>query len=664
MTPKNLQSMVHGLVGAPIEIMKPTQIKERVEFWSRFLLSTVFALQFSLSSSYSYEAQITSFTASSALSGWPLTNAFDGSQQTAWSSVNRPNPNAVEHVAFWFSGFTNINYVRLAPRFNATNQALGFPVSFHVCHSDGSAWITNRTVTGMHRPYRNAEIILALPTVNCNGILVQATTLGNDLVGNNLFQLAEIRAGYDSDLANRIVWSGVSNLSGTVEMRNVGARQFDPQRLANWHFDARNPILQPKSGDWRNIYAAFSVANGLNTWNVYFGGWDGVSLSNDAISLTVTSNRFDTFGPHQVVIDSGPLKAVNNESVVKVSPTNWVMTYTTLYNSRPEIPTNTLINKPSYAVSTNGVNWTPSIGDTNFLVTMSGYPNWSGVDANGMNALYHDGSLFHLYFGDLANFTGVQHATSLDGHNFTYEGAVLNEPLIVNDVKRFSYLGNDVFIWAYHLNTDRIYYSLGTNLSHAGPSALTLFTNHGPEDRYIVSGSFVREDNKLLGCLFGAGATTNLMTNQIYARWLQREVVFTNSFVRWGDTAQAVGPDKLHLYMSTNLNVETGQFEIYAEDGVTLEYRSPLLTILPGDVWQVIDPLEIAGARMIDPTRFEITLRGPVGRPYRLLAATNAAPLLHEWTQLTNGVFSTGAVPFTDDQVTNYPTKCYRIVSP
>lgn len=614
-----------------------------------------------------YEPVITGFTASSTLSGWQLANAFDGDNQTVWSTVVYGNANVSHFIEFSFANPTNINYVRLTPRFHPTDgYAMCFPVSFEIASSNGFQWVTQRTVSGMQRPYRNADILLPFPTVTCNAVKVTAKVLGDDNSTNHLFafQLAEVRAGYEPDFANRMIWSGNNAGAGVVEFQNVGARDFNPTRLANWRYDERNPVLQASTGIHRNIYAPFPVAAGNDTWNVYFGGWDGSSTPNDTISMTVTTNRFATFGPHRKLIASGDFTHANNESVVRVSSTDWRMAYTTGSGLTNQLA------KPGYATSTNGLDWTPTAGSTNYLMTMSGYAGWTNADLNGVNSLYYDGSLFHLYFSDMKKYyagEGVQHAFSSDGWNFTYQQRVLDAPVIVNDVRKFTHDGKDVFIWGYlfaDYDWSHISYSLGSSLTNAGTNVATIFRSHGTNDSYMISCGFVQDENRLIGCLYGASYTSGFIPSQIFAQWLQRGVVFTNSFVRWGDTAQAVGPDRLHLNMSTNLNVETGQFEIYAEDGVTLEYRSPLLTILPGDVWQLIDPLVIEGARMVDQTRFEITLSGPGGRSYRLLAATNAARPLNEWTQLTNGIFRTGSIPFSDSQVANYPSRFYRVVSP
>jgi hypothetical protein len=361
-------------------------------------------------------------------------------------------------------------------------------------------------------------------------------------------------------------------------MRNIGARDFNPSRLARWHYDVRNPIIQPLAGSYRNIYAATPVNNGPGCWNVFFGGWDGSASGNDKVSVTVTLDKFNTFGSHVLEINNGSYIHVNNDSVIKVAPNDWRMAYTTYANNG--------LNKPCFAVSTDGINWTPNSGNPAYLMTMSGYANWANADLNGMNVIYFDGTLFHMYFGDFHNWPGVHHATSPNNINYTYAQKLLNDGVMVNDMKKFTVGGSPSYIWGYHANGDHMYYSLGPNPSNAGTGLGTLFLNKGSADRYMVSCGFVQDANKLIGCLYGAGAVSSLDQNRIFARWLQRMTLFSNASVRWGDIEDSNGPDKTRVYMASGQNVETGQIQIFAEDGSTLEYTSPQLTILAGDIWE------------------------------------------------------------------------------
>jgi hypothetical protein len=75
------------------------------------------------------------------------------------------------------------------------------------------------------------------------------------------------------------------------------------------------------------------------------------------------------------------------------------------------------------------------------------------------------------------------------------------------------------------------------------------------------------------------------VSNRIYARWLQKRVIFQNANVRWGDVERSYGPDIIHLALVSGDSIETGRIYVYDTDGQTLLYRSPLVTIQAGDIW-------------------------------------------------------------------------------
>ena len=60
------------------------------------------------------------------------------------------------------------------------------------------------------------------------------------------------------------------------------------------------------------------VSNGPGGWNIYFGGWDGVSSCHDSVSVSVTENNFATLNPHFPMIATGAAIHVNNPSAIKV----------------------------------------------------------------------------------------------------------------------------------------------------------------------------------------------------------------------------------------------------------------------------------------------------------------------------------------------------------
>jgi hypothetical protein len=61
---------------------------------------------------------------------------------------------------------------------------------------------------------------------------------------------------------------------------------------------------------------------------------------------------------------------------------------------------------------------------------------------------------------------------------------------------------------------------------------------------------------------------------------------------------------------------------------------------------------------------FKLSGTGPAGAGYRILASTNLALPLSNWTAAATGSFSGGVFAFTDTQATNSPQRFYRVVTP
>jgi hypothetical protein len=61
---------------------------------------------------------------------------------------------------------------------------------------------------------------------------------------------------------------------------------------------------------------------------------------------------------------------------------------------------------------------------------------------------------------------------------------------------------------------------------------------------------------------------------------------------------------------------------------------------------------------------FQLGGIGPVDSTYKVLATTNIAEPLSNWTQVDSGTFSGGTFTFTDPNTTNYPRRFYQVVMP
>jgi len=86
---------------------------------------------------------------------------------------------------------------------------------------------------------------------------------------------------------------------------------------------------------------------------------------------------------------------------------------------------------------------------------------------------------------------------------------------------------------------------------------------------WVVRGPQASPGRKLLGVLYGAGPVPSLDHNSIYARWLQKRVMFVAEDGRRFPGTKSLGPDRQLLALPAAGPI-TGRFEVYGEDGVTL----------------------------------------------------------------------------------------------
>jgi hypothetical protein len=377
---------------------------------------------------------------------------------------------------------------------------------------------------------------------------------------------------------------------GCVAVTGIAAGAFNP---AIWqsntlHFlpDFRSPLLEPLEGKWRNIYAPSAVEL-PDGYRVFYGAWDGVPTGNDRIYSLWTDRRFQTFSGRHSVLLPGTYTHVCNVNAFGREDGRLALC-STVY------PVASL-NKPAFFVSdATGTNWNgrpePCTVSTGDLVTMTGY-DYPNADINGMNVLLVEDGGYRLYFADFKNFTGVFRATSTNGHDYRFDAKVLDGAAAPNDVKKFRVSGVDHYLMGLHGNGDRLWFSLSTDGRHF-PAKSALLSNLGAEDRYIValgwvvSGEPRDPKRRLLGVLYGAGAAPSLDKNRIFARWLQKRVVFVAESGAPCAGAHSLGPDCQLLRLDSEAPVR-GTFEVYAEDGRTLLGVSRATEVAPGREYRV-----------------------------------------------------------------------------
>lgn len=370
--------------------------------------------------------------------------------------------------------------------------------------------------------------------------------------------------------------------AGTVEIQGVGAGAFRPEwweaETLNWVFDARSPVLAPREGRLRNIYAPTIVCEG-DRWRIYYGAWDGVDTGNDRIYTTWTED-FISFGDRQMVIDHGVYIHVCNCCAIR-TPEGFRMVCTAYPHREGGL------NRPVAYFSSDGLTWNgglPHVAGYGDLVELTGYANWGNADINGMNAILYEDGKYRLYFGDFRNFGQVHRASSANLASFSYDGPVLDAAVAVNDVKRFEVGGETWYLMAAHMNGDTLWYALSRDgMSFAPRHVLTRCRSEA--DRYMVAVGWVTDGERLYGFLYGAGATPHLNENRIFAKWLQKRVEVTLEDGSVPETLGAVGPDTVRLALPQG--EAKGTLRVYAEDGETVLGEVADVTWRPGQRWRV-----------------------------------------------------------------------------
>lgn len=380
---------------------------------------------------------------------------------------------------------------------------------------------------------------------------------------------------------------------GTVEIHNVGAGEFNPDHwragTLNIVPDMRAPMITPRlDGVFRNIYApsAVQIPGG---WRLFYGAWDGVHTGNDRI-YCVTTTDFLTFDRWQTVIENGVFIHVCNVSAVAHAQGDYHLVCTAY-------PVGDNLNKPAAfqvrfpedraesASSAGRAASEPVTAAHDHLAAITGYEPFDKADMNGVNAILLEDGQYRLYFGDFKNWGHVHRASSADGKHFRYDGTCLAARMMVNDVKKFTHAGKPCYLMGLHANRDKLWYALSQDGMTFEPQQ-ELAASVGPEDRYIVAIGWVVCDERLLGFVYGAGAVPGLDRNRLFARWLQKTVVFTDEAGEKRTATAALGPDRAILSMGQAKTL-SGHLQILAEDARTPVSAPLAVKLTAGGVYRL-----------------------------------------------------------------------------
>jgi len=372
---------------------------------------------------------------------------------------------------------------------------------------------------------------------------------------------------------------------GMAEIHGVSAGVFHPEHWIQdtLHFlpDYRSPLLEPKwDGVYRNIYAP-SVVKEAGGFRLFYGAWDGTDTGHDNI-YCVDTDDFLTFHNRRTLIHHNAFTHVCNVNVSRLFGGEYRMMCTAYPDEHGR-------NKPITFSSPDGQRWNgepaPYKARMSDLVSIEGYEGYANADINGMNVLFYEDERFYLYFNDFQRFGSVYRAGGKDGRHFRFEGPVLEVPAVVNDVKKFVAAGQAYYLMGLHMNRQTLWYSLSRDGRTFEP-VRTLGRNQGEEDRYIVSIGWVVDGERLLGYLYGAGAAPELNRNRIFARWLQKQVVFVDREGKRYAPSCSLGPDRQFIPVPSSGRLE-GHFEVYAEDGLTKLAEGLPATLTAGGVYRL-----------------------------------------------------------------------------
>jgi hypothetical protein len=376
--------------------------------------------------------------------------------------------------------------------------------------------------------------------------------------------------------------------AGTIEVQGISAGAFNPTywvgNTLNWVPDVRVPMFAAlTTSPNQNIYAPWALEQPAG-WRMFYGGWDGTATPNDRV-YSVTTSDFLSFDNRTLVIDHGAFEHVNNVNVQELPDGSLHMMCTAgAYDQ---------LNWPAYFSSPDGLTWNGSpapyqaqLGD---IVDIQGYSDYPYGGFNAGNVLFRDNNAWTFYFYDNNNPNGgIHRATGSSPQTVQFQGIALATGHDPNDVKKFVVGGQTRYLMGLMSNAAQVWYSLSNDGATFQPEQ-TLFSHLSSQDTSMVSVNFVISGSRLLGVLYGANAGTpdsQLASNQIFSRWLQKRVLITDSAGVQYSAQGGYGPDRQWFQAPASGSLE-GTMVVYAEDGVTL-LGSSVVTLTAGKAYTLV----------------------------------------------------------------------------
>jgi hypothetical protein len=167
---------------------------------------------------------------------------------------------------------------------------------------------------------------------------------------------------------------------------------FDPAiwEAGKLHFlpDARSPLLEPRSGKFRNIYAP-SIVQTKDGWGNLLRRL-GRRTHRQRPHLPRHDARLpDLLATAKSIVEHGDFRHVCNVSATRLPAGSLAMMCTAYPDAKG-------LNKPASFLDPDAE--APHVAKREDVITIDGYPAYGGADINGMNVLLHEDGRFRLYF--------------------------------------------------------------------------------------------------------------------------------------------------------------------------------------------------------------------------------------------------------------------------
>jgi hypothetical protein len=380
--------------------------------------------------------------------------------------------------------------------------------------------------------------------------------------------------------------------ANVVEIQAVSAGPFNPSywqsNTLNWVPDVRDPLFASQPGPNQNIYSPWALEQ-ANGWRMFYGGWDGSDTPNDRV-YSVTTPDFISFGNRILVIDHGAFQHVNNMNVHQLPDGSFHMICGVF-------PDALGLDKIAYFSSSDGITWNgatePYSAQLSDMISIRNDPVCETTDYNGGNVLLRDNGIWDLFYSSgIFAANGVSRATTINPPTFEFVQTALSSSRYANDVRLFQSGGQNWYLMALyveeitHIPPPTLTYSLSSDGIHFGPEQ-PLFGGAYAEDQYLTTPAFVTKGNQILGVLYGGNATDLLNpADQIFARWLQKRVILTDSSGVQHFAQGGYGPDRQWFLLPLGSSIE-GDLIVYSEDGMT-QIGSGKVTVNAGKPYRLV----------------------------------------------------------------------------